>query len=51
MVIASILITLGIFFSIVSFIFLIKTIFQIKELKDKDIKIEIKLSKNKKNDI
>ena len=45
-----ILIRLGLGFGILSIVFLIKAIFQVKELKDKDIKIEFKYSENKKKD-
>ncbi len=45
-----ILIILGLGFGILSIVFLIKAIFQVKELKDKDIKIEFKYSENKKKD-
>lgn len=45
-----ILIILGLGFSILSIVFLIKAIFQVKELKDKDIKIELKYSENKKKE-
>ena len=45
-----ILIILGLGFGILSIVFLIKAIFQIKELKNKDIKIEFKYSENKKKE-
>lgn len=45
-----ILIILGLGFGILSIVFLIKAIFQVKELKDKDIKIELKYSENKKKE-
>lgn len=44
------LIILGLGFAILSIVFLIKAIIQLKELKNKDIKIEFKYSENKKKE-
>ncbi|ESK51851.1 hypothetical protein [Acinetobacter tjernbergiae] len=49
-VLGIVLILLGIGFGILSIVLLIKAIFQIKELKNKDIKIEFKYSENKKKE-
>lgn len=49
-ILAFILLILALGFGILSIVLLIKAIFQIKELKDKDIKIEFKYSENKKKD-
>ena len=45
-----ILIALGIAFTIMSIVFLIKAIKETAKLKDKEIKIEFKYSENKKKD-
>lgn len=44
------LIILGLGFAILSIVFLIKAIIELKELKNKDIKIEFKYSENKKKE-
>lgn len=49
-ILAFILLILALGFGVLSIILLIKAIFQIKELKNKDIKIEFKYSENKKKD-
>jgi len=49
-ILAFILLILALGFGVLSIVLLIKAIFQIKELKDKDIKIEFKYSENKKKD-
>lgn len=50
MIIGSILIILGIAFTIVSIVFLIKAIKEATKLKDKEIKIEFKYSESKKKE-